>query len=135
MKRTVFTAAIALMIYGANAQSVMIQGGQDLDRKIYFTQVRVGFPITWKGLELEPYGGWLTYAEWKGKDFTNAAPFQDRYDMGTKLSYRGFFIEYNHFCTHGVRSQSRYRYNGNEWNQSASSIIFGYSSKHAFSLD
>lgn len=92
----------------------------------YFTDIQLGYKnYFFNVIEYRIYAGIYTWAEtpvYKGE------PFETIYGVGSRLSYRGFFIRYNHFCAHPVSStkyDNQYIADNKSWMSSLSTISCG----------
>jgi hypothetical protein len=136
MKHIKMIVVISFILFSSKSifsQSIDIAYGRVFDYPKMFTiDCKVGLPILiHKEVLVTPYGGWKTWAMWSK---SSGDPFRDTYQIGTKIEYQNFYIDFNHYCTHDVVgdymddepvSNGKWMY-GKQWDQHMTTINFGY---------
>jgi hypothetical protein len=107
--------------------------GSDLYSYNSFCDIRASINVyVWK-CKFTLYGSNLC---WMRMDWNEPAgyPFREIYLYGGRFEISGFFIDYQHFCNHAVRSMQIHENNGepnqnwynNFWGESITTVKVGY---------
>jgi len=78
----------------------------------HFVETKLGWRHTLFNVTGDLYGNYRTYMEYNS--IVSNAPFEEIYTIGFKLSFKGFFARYEHYCSHPViyRANESYRRDG-----------------------
>lgn len=127
-------ALMAVLIFGSAAYSQEVDfrfsgvpGKQNRTDYLYRTSIRFGLPVQIKGFTIRPYGSWETWAAYIGSG--SGEPFRDTYGFGADIEWRGFYVDYYHYCSHPVISEKGYQDKyptPKAWDQQLTTVSIGY---------
>lgn len=116
-----------------------VELGSDVDSYNSFADVNAAFNLYFWKCKISLYGGNLC---WLQMDWQKPSgyPFREIYTYGARFNIAGFFINYQHFCNHPVKSnklhikqlgKSNYytmneKWYSNFWGETITTVSVGY---------
>ena len=98
-------ALILLLLFSSASAFAELHGaleiGKVLEDTSGYAKVDLLYTHTLGRLELDAFGGWLTWFDATDSLFAYS-PFQDIYSVGARVMIKPFYLQIKHFCNHPV---------------------------------
>jgi hypothetical protein len=100
----------------------------------FFTNLVLGYKgYLFNVIDYRVYTGIFTWGNRNGVQ-PKGYPFEDIYGIGSRIGYKGMYVQYNHFCAHPVIHESRnttmknnmYIPDNKSWSSGMTTITVGY---------